>query len=149
MPKLLIFFSVVFSLMGQTVLACDARFSQRVYVLLGRNESSLNVYSGNVVVPGADESKVEFQSCSPTCFRWVNNCAFFSSRSAALDVSRKMDEGHTSFLEGAAMAGGALILLGILGSVDSPPKKAIPPKKVDPYARQSSSADDTTLQGMD
>lgn len=147
MPKLVVFFSVIFSLLGQAALACDARFSQRVYVLLGRNESSLSVYSGNVVIPGSEESKVEFQSCSPTCFRWVNNCAFFPSRSAAIDASRKMDEGHTSLTEGAVMAGGALILLGVFSALDDEPDSS--PERRDPLATQTSRSDDRTLQGID
>lgn len=149
MFKFLILTSVVWSLFGQAAMACEAQFGQQVHILLGRNQSSLTAYTGNVILPGASESKVEFQSCFPSCFRWVNNCAFFPSRASALEASQAMDRDHTSFFEGAAMAGGALILLGVLGATDYEGDNQAQTNNFNPRETQSSQEDDTTLQGID
>lgn len=147
MSRYLILFSIILSLFGQASVACEAEFGRRVHVLLGPNESNLRIYSGEIIVASAAESKVEFETCYPSCFKWINNCAFFSSRHAASEASRKLDEDHTSFTEGAVMAGGALVLLGVLAVLDGGSNSK--PQRRDPLAVQNSTFDDTKLQGMD
>ena len=141
--NLLITGLLIFSISTTSAFACETNIGKRVYVLLGSSESNLTVYSGRVLLPGKDTSKVEMDGCYPSCFKWVNNCAFLSSRKEAVDLSEKLDQGHTSVLEGVGMAAGALVLLGVIGAFTT--KKT--PKKEEKYHR--SNLDDSTLKSMD
>lgn len=89
----------------------------RVYAIFGRHESAAYVRGGNIVQAGDSNSKVEFDSCIPECYKWMSNYSLYGSKGKAQEIVKEMDEGHTSFTEGAGMAVGLLALLGLAAAM--------------------------------
>lgn len=116
--------------------SCQTNVGQKVYVLYGWSESSLKVHSGNVINSGDTNSKIEFDYCSPSCFKWMDNCAFFESEYAAKQAAEYSDKNHTSLLEGTAkVIGGGIVLLIGATLLDSNKKEPSNNPKVDRIKR--------------
>jgi len=126
---------------GPSAFGQDFSIGDRVYALFGRHESAAKVRGGNVVQPGESNSYVEFDSCIPECYKWMDNLFLYPSKYKAQEVAKSLDENHTSLGEGLGMALGAAIVVGVIAATSE--------EETLPEEPKFSDSDDTTLKPID